>query len=251
MKLKNSDGAKALYQLAMISAYKGGGVAKAAAESLDLPFDEIKVQKLADELALDREVAENALFEEWKARRKSRIGEVIASFKTLVTALKDKAAIEVSMLTAALFQPSGIRIIATRATEPEENAKTHEPLNWRVQTIEDELSPPDVRLTLTTDFPANDAVEFVVLGVNAALFQIMKEAPSDGTLAASDDIHVLWEGSLLPVRQENCQSVQITFKMPDGLEITDSDSHLNVQLQQDTQGVCGVILKLNVAQNAG
>lgn len=243
MQLKNSDDAKALYQLAMISAYKGAVVSKAAAESLGMVFDEVKIKSLAAELAVDRELAENVLFEEWKARRKSRVGEVIASFKTLVAALKDKTAIEVSMLTAALFQPSGIRIIAMRATEPEKNAKMHEPLNWRVQTIEDDTSPPDVRLTLMTDFPTDDAVEFVVLGVNAALFQKMKEAPSEGTLVASDDVRVLWEGSLLSVKQEKVRTLQMTFKMPEGLEI--HDSHLNEPLQQDAQGVWGVILKVS------
>lgn len=63
------DDAKAAFQLGMVAAYKGEAVSKAVAKSLGMPFDEIKVQKVANEFAKAREHAEDALFEEWKSRR--------------------------------------------------------------------------------------------------------------------------------------------------------------------------------------
>lgn len=273
MKSNTTDDVKTLYRLAMIAAYKGMTVAKGAAKSLGMPFDEVEVQAVADELALDREQAENELFEESKSRRKrlsllmeqaaqnsdkevataGAIRPVLASFKALVVALGQRAAVEVPTLTAALFH-FGIgspvirsSVIAVRnRTEPEEIAKTAAPLNWRLETIEDEFSPPDVRLTVVTDIPADDSVQFVVLGLNAALLQKIKAEPSDGKLVASDDVRVLWEGC---VQAKLEKSVQISFKMPDDLEITDHDHQINVPLQQDAEGIWGVILKVEPKVN--
>lgn len=261
------DTQKTLFRLAMVTTYKGMAVAKGAAASLGMPFDEVKIQKLADELALDRAQAEDELFEESKSRRKrlsllmaqaaqsahangyaaseAGIRPVFASFKALVAALTQRAAVEVSTLTAALFQPSGIRspTVAVRTSaEPKENAKTAGQLHWRLETIEDGSNRPDVRLTVITDIPADDAVEFVVLGLNAALLQKVKAAPDDGRLVASDDVCVLWAGC---VQAKSKASVQISFQMPDDLEITDHNALLDVPLQQDAEGVWGVILKVS------
>lgn len=266
MKSSAIDDSKSLCQLAMIAAYKGMATSKAAANSLGMEFVGPKVERLAEEFKQDREEAMNTLFEESMSRMTKLsslieqatknvnayatddigISQVITSFKELVIALGQKAAIEVSsLLAAALFQPVGIGGLAgATRTDFEENAKPTENLKWRLALIEDEMDTPRVvRLTISTDLPADEIVEFVVFGVNDASYEMLENKKSDGNrVVASDTVFELWSGSI-EVKHDD-HYVEITFEMPENLKITDHNSHYNTLLQQDSQRVFGVILKV-------
>lgn len=267
MKSNAIDDSKSLCYLAMIAAYKGMATSKAAAKSLGMDFVDLKVERLAEEFNQDREEAMNTLFEESMSRMKRLsslieqssknvnayatddigISQVITSFKELVIAFGQKAAIEVSsLLAAALFQPVGIGGLAgATRTDFEENAKPTENLKWRLALIEDEMDTPGlVRLTISTDLPDDETVEFVVFGVNAANYKNLDNTKSDcNRIVASDTVFELWSGSI-EVKHDD-HYVEITFEMPENLKITDHNSRYNALLQQDSQGVFGVILKVS------
>lgn len=239
------DDAKAVFQLAMIAAYKGEAVSKAVAQSLGMPFDETKVQKVASALVLEREQAEDALFEEWKSRRNPLIAPVIQSFKAFASALGQRVALEVAEIMTTVFQPPNLSRpgVATRENKFRDAEQTETPPElhtWRLWLIEEERDP--VRLSLQTDFPTTGDVEFVVLGLNADVFEDIANASRDEKQVASDAIRVLWSGTVQTDESDN--EAEISFAMPKDLRIVDMDSHYKVLLQQDAQGVWGVILKV-------
>ncbi len=242
------DDAKAVFQLAMIAAYKGEAVSKAVAQSLGMPFDETNVQKVVSELVLEREQAEDALFEEWKRRRNTLIAPVSHSFKAFASALGQRVAIEVAEILTNIFQPPNLsRLgVATRENKfrgAEETEAPQELHKWRLWLIEEERDP--VRLSLQTDFPTTGPVEFVVLGLNADAFEDIAKAAPDSKQVASDAIRVLWSGTVQTDDGDN--DAEILFEMPKDLRIVDKDSHYKVLLQQDAQGVWGVILKITAS----
>jgi hypothetical protein len=210
-----------------------------------MPFDEEKIHKVANELTLEREQAEDALFEEWKSRRTPVIAPVIQSFKAFASALGERIALEVGEIVAAVFQPpmiaglrSATRMMDSGDVNPSKaDAQLH---NWRLWLIEENRDP--VRLSLQTDFPSTGSVEFVVLGLNSSAFESLTKAASDSKQVASDAIRVLWSGSIQTDEDDN--DAEILFAMPKDLKIVDKDSHRNVALQQDAQGVWGVILEV-------
>ena len=239
------DDAKAVFQLGMIAAYKGEAVAKAVAKSLGMPFDEAKVHRVANELVLEREQVEEALFEEWESRQTTAIAPVIQSFKAFAAALGQRVAIEVANIITTVFQPlsvSGLGVATREKTlrGAEEAAPPPELHKWRLWLIEEERDP--VRLSLQTDFPTTGSVEFVVFGLNADAFEDIAKAAPDSKQVASDAIRVLWSGTVQTDERDN--DAEISFSMPEDLRIVDKDSHYNVALQQDAQGVWGVILKV-------
>jgi hypothetical protein len=244
------DDAKAVFQLAMIAAYKGEAVSKAVAQSLGMSFDLAKVQKVANELTLEREQAEDALYEEWKSRKSRVLSPVIQSFKALVTALGQRIAHEVSEIKAAITQPPRIAGLGAPARNQSDAPKgpdqERELFKWRLEFIgeddEEETGLVQLTLRIRTDLPSTASVEFVVLGVNADAFESIANAPSDSKLVASDAIRALWSGSVQT--EADSQYVESSFTMPKDLKIVDVDSHYHVPLQQDAQGVWGVILKV-------
>ncbi len=201
-------------------------------------------------MAVDREQAEDALYEEWKSRKTRVISPVIQSFKALVTALAQRLALEVAEIKAAVTQPPRIAGLGAAARNQSDAPKgpdqERELFKWRLEFIgeDDEEEAGYVQLTLRirTDFPSTASVEFVVLGVNADAFKRLANAPSDSKQVASDAIHALWRGSVQT--EGNSEYARISFTMPKDLKLVDVDSHYHVPLQQDAQGVWGVILKV-------
>lgn len=265
MKSDMNGDAKTLYQLGMIAAYKGMPVAKAAAHSLGMDFDQAKIEKIAADLRQDREAAETALFEESSALR-ARLSQmleqaaagsiapanpgirpVVASFKALMNALGQRAGIELSALKAALTQSADVGRLAgaTRAEKTDADNSTTQS-HWRLDLIEEAVGTPEqVRLTLSNDTHGDALPEVVVLGVKQAqLHELTDTLEGDEPVMASDAVYPLWSGAVEPGPEANL--IEISFPMPDGLKLTAIDSHYKAALQQDANGVWGVILKVEL-----
>lgn len=244
MNSKLIEDAKSVFQLAMIAAYKGEAVSKGVANSLNMPFDEAKVLSVAMQLSQEREQAEDALYEDWKKRKKGN-ESLRQSFNALVSALAQHALIAISELR--LFTPPaplpGLAV-ATR-TSSQADAKEGSKTNWRLDLIDCNLKG-DTRLTLRTDFPKEALNEFVVFGVQTSALDEILTAPDTSAVMASDVVHTLWKGALQTDEDED--EVEIVFPMPDGIQVMDKTSQLNIPLVQDTEGTWAVILKIMDSQ---
>lgn len=250
--ISEDKGARIL-SLVMMAAYDDFDGAIRIAKEEGIPFERNSIVSKARFFCGD-EVAD-LLEIQWEAQQfaevapvvESGMRPVIQSFKVFASALGGRIALEVGEIIAAVFQPpmiaglrSATRMMESGDANPSKGAA--ELHNWRLWLIEENRDP--VRLSLQTDFPTTGSAEFVVLGLNSSAFDSITKAASDSKQVASDAIRVLWSGSIQTDEDDN--DAEISFSMPKDLRIVDKDSHYKMLLQQDTQGVWGVILKVEL-----
>lgn len=248
--ISEDKGARIL-SLVMMAAYDDFDGAIRIAKEEGIPFERNSIVNKARFFCGD-EVAD-LLEIQWEAQEivasapavESGMRPVIQSFKAFASALGERIALEVGEIVAAVFQPptiAGLRSATRMMDSGDVNSSnaTPELHNWRLWLIEENRDP--VRLSLQTDFPSTGSVEFVVFGVNSGAFESLTKAASDSKQVAGDAIRVLWSGSIQTDEDDN--DAEISFAMPKDLKIVDKDSHYNIELQQDAQGVWGVILKV-------
>ncbi len=249
--ISEDKGARIL-SLVMMAAYDDFDEAIRIAKEEGIPFERNSIVNKARFFCGD-EVAD-LLEIQWEAQQFAEVAPavergmrpVIQSFIAFASALGQRVAIEVAEIMTNIFQPPNFsRLdVATRENKfrgAEETEVPQELHKWRLWLIEEERDP--VRLSLQTDFPTTGSVEFVVLGLNADAFEDIAKAARDSKQVASDAIRVLWSGTVQTDDGDN--DTEILFEMPKDLKIVDKESHYNVTLQQDAQGVWGVILKVS------
>ncbi len=249
--INEGQGARIL-SLVMMAAYENFDEALRIALKEGIPFQRDLIIGKARFFCGD-EVAD-LLDIKWEAKQsvevagqdENRIAPAILSFKAFALALGQRIAIELSEIKAAIFQPiHGLGFdVATRNPSGEVNRvkAAADLIKWRIDLIE-ELRD-HFRITLITDFPAVESVEFVVLGVNADWIENISNSPNERKLIASDAIRELWSGTIQT--ESDNEYAEISLAIPKNMNILSKDSHYKMALQQDAQGVWGVILKVKI-----